>query len=46
MAVQVLDRVLEQFVLNQIKKQNKKASKVGQTLDMLDQINTNNKAKT
>ena len=43
MSVQVFDRVTDQFVLNQVKKQNKKAEKIGQQREFLEQYAAGNK---
>ena len=37
--IQVLDKVAQQFVLGQIKKQDRKAAKLGQRQEILDQMN-------
>jgi len=42
LAVQVLEKVTEQFVLNCIKKQQKKAEKLGAKNDFLKQFESNN----
>lgn len=40
--MQVFDKVNEQFVLNQMKKQDRKAAKIGQRQDFLEKFACNN----
>lgn len=42
LAMQVFDKVNEQFVLNQMKKQDRKAAKIGQRQDFLEKFASNN----